>query len=84
MDRTREIAERLGAKVCQSEHTYKERFAMGSVHEYIDTDWIIYMDADERLTEESAKELKQLCDKYADSDITGIVCRYCNCFLGRE
>jgi len=83
-DRTKEIAESLGALVDQSDLTYKKRFAKGISHPYVDTDWIIYMDADERLTPESSKELKKMCDRYLDSDITGIVCRYVNCFLGKE
>ena len=49
-DQTKEIAESLGAEVFQTERSYKERMAMLGGEIPIDTDWILYMDADERLT----------------------------------
>ncbi|HHU05328.1 MAG TPA: glycosyltransferase family 2 protein [Clostridiales bacterium] len=83
-DQTKEIAESLGAEVFQTERSYKERMAMLGGEIPIDTDWILYMDADERLTPESAKELKVLCDEHADADVNGIVCRYRQRFLGKD
>ena len=83
-DSTKEIAESLGAEVYQTERTYKERIAMLGSEIDINTDWILYMDADERLTLESATELKALCDKHVSSDVNGIVCRYRERFLGKD
>lgn len=82
-DRTKEIAESLGAEVFQSDMTYQERFAAGIAREDITSDWILYLDADERLTEESRKEMQELCDKYADTDVNGLVCLYKVVFLGK-
>lgn len=82
-DRTKEIAESLGADVYQSALSYKKRFAVGSKRKDITSDWIIYLDADERLTEESRKELRALCDKHIDTDVNGLVCLYKMVFLGK-
>ena len=83
-DATKEIAESLGAEVYQTERSYKERIAMLDGEIPIHTDWILYLDADERLTPESARELKELCDRYAETEVNGIVCRYRQRFMGKD
>lgn len=85
-DGTKEIAESLGAEVFQSELGYKERFKLGTSElTQITSDWILFLDADERITPEAAAELKELCDRYAsDPQVNGIVVRYRTCFLGKE
>lgn len=85
-DGSRELAEAAGAEVWQDEGDYRARFALGvSELTHIDTDWILFIDADERLTEESRRELKEMCDRYAgDPEVTGIVVRYRTNFLGRD
>lgn len=83
-DRTKEIAESLGAIVIQSDKTYKERLNMGIELKEIETKWILNIDADERLTESSRKELQKLTDKYNDNpDVNGIVLHYYFVFMGK-
>jgi len=84
IDKTKEIAERLGATVYQSDMTYKKRINIGINLDEIKSDWVIYIDADERLTDKSSKELKKLCDKYANhGQINGIVLHYRFFFMGK-
>lgn len=83
-DKTVELAESLGAVVYQKNCGYFDRFQYGMETVDFETDWILFLDADERLTDESAKELKHLCDKYADSDVNGIVVNYRVNFMGKE
>ena len=42
------------------------------------------MDADERLTNQSAKELNELCDKNTNTDVNGIIMRLEVNFLGKS
>lgn len=83
-DHTVEIAKKLGAEVYQHHGTYRPRYDYGMAHTKFDTDWIAFIEADERFTEVSAKELKYLCDLYADTDTNGIVLRDTVCFMGKE
>ena len=55
-DKTKEIAESLGAIVIQSDKTYKERLNLGIELPEITTKWVLNIDADERMTQKSAKE----------------------------
>lgn len=83
-DQTVEIAEALGAEVFQKDCGYYERFQFGMENIDFDTDWILFIDADERLTPESMAELKELCDRYSATDTNGIVVNYRVNFMGRE
>ena len=49
-DRTKEIAESMGAIVIQSDKTYKERLNMGIELKEIETKWILNIDADELMS----------------------------------
>lgn len=83
-DKTKEIAEGLGAKVIQSDLTYKERLNQGINLPEITTNWVMNVDADERLTPESKDELSKLTDKFLnDPKINGIVLRYRFVFMGK-
>ena len=57
------------------------KFALDTID--FDATWLIRLDADEVLTEESSKEIKDLVSKYSDSDINGLVLRYKCFFLGK-
>ena len=46
--------------------------------------WTLRIDADERLTPDSANELTQLCDSNMKTDVTGIVLRFKKNFLGKD
>jgi len=83
-DRTCQIAKRLGAEIYKHEfinhslqYQYAEKIAK------IDTTWTFRIDADERLKEESAKELDMLCCMNENTDVNGIYLRFCNNFMGR-
>lgn len=49
----------------------------------VKTTWILRIDADERLTKESAAELEKLCNENENTDVSGIVLRFYNMFLGK-
>lgn len=49
-----------------------------------ETVWTLRIDADERLTPDSANELTQLCDSNMKTDVTGIVLRFKKNFLGKD
>lgn len=83
-DRTKEIAEGLGAKVIQSDMTYKERLNTGINLPEVTTAWVMNIDADERMTPESCKELSKVTEKYQnDQKINGVVLRYHFVFMGK-
>lgn len=83
-DRTKEIAESLGAKVIQSEKSYKERLNWAIDLPEIQTQWIFNIDADERLTEKLRRELTYLTEKYSKNDnVNGIVLHYYFVFMGK-
>lgn len=83
-DKTKEIAESLGAKVIQSEKSYKERLNEGINLDEIATQWVLNIDADERLTPDSCKELTKLTEKYGkNKQVNGIVLHYYFVFMGK-
>lgn len=83
-DKTKEIAEKLGAIVIQNDDDYKARLNSGINLSIIDTTWVLNIDADERLTSEARKELCRLTDKYKnDPVINGVVLRYHFVFMGK-
>lgn len=83
-DNTVEIAEKLGAEVFRHEfYNYAKQYMYAVEVADVKTKWILRIDADERLTEESAKELEKLCEENTDTDVTGIVLRFYNMFLGK-
>src|SRR3972149_11675155 len=58
VDRTRELAERLGAKVIKTANKPMFHINKNMAFKECRGEWIFYIDADERVTEELAKELK--------------------------
>ena len=83
-DRTAEIAKGLGAEVVIHEfYNYSKQYKYAVESADIKTKWILRIDADERLTKESAEELAELCQKNADTNVNGIVIRFCNYFMGK-
>lgn len=72
-DRTQEIAKEMGAEVYFHEfetHAKQRNWAIDNLN--IDTKWILRIDADERFTEESCKELESLLEEHKDDDVNGI------------
>lgn len=83
-DHTKDIAENLGAKVIQSDMTYKERLNYGINMPDVDTKWVMNIDADERMTPETIKELNKATEIYLNNTkINGIVLRYHFVFMGK-
>lgn len=69
-DKTAAIAEKLGAKVVK--HTFQDfsdqrNFALP----YALTEWVLYLDSDERLTEEFKKEVEEKISKNQEFDAVG-------------
>lgn len=86
-DRTVEIAKEKGAVVLihpMERFFYAKQFMYGMENGDIQTKWVLRMDADERLTESSAKELDALCNANEDTDVNGIVLRFEVTFLGKK
>lgn len=84
-DKTVELAEQLGAEVFQHEFVNQaKQYIYGVEVADIKTKWIFRIDADERLTVESAKEIEQICNKNENTDVNGIVVRFKVNFMGKE
>ena len=84
-DKTVEIAKRMGAEIYQHEfENYAKQYIYGVEISKIDTIWTLRIDADERLTEESAKELEELCNINNNTNVSGIVLRFKKNFLGKD
>lgn len=84
-DNTVEIAQGLGAEVYQHEFlNYSKQYKYAVEVADVQTKWILRIDADERLTPESARELNILCENNNDTNVTGIVLRFCNMFMGKS
>ena len=84
-DRTVSIAAGLGADIY--EHVFEnqaKQYLYGMQVAAVNTKWIIRIDADERLTEESAAEIKQLCLENMDTDVNGLILRFEVRFMGRQ
>lgn len=84
-DKTVEIAKRMGAEVYQHPfENYAKQYMYGVEVAKAETVWTLRIDADERLTPDSANELTQLCDSNMKTDVTGIVLRFKKNFLGKD
>lgn len=86
-DRTVDIARECGAGVLVNElkpFLYAKQFLYGMENAGIDTKWVLRIDADERLTKESAAELETLCAENAETDVNGIVLRFEVNFMGKK
>lgn len=83
-DNTINIARSLGAEVYQHDfYNYAKQYMYAIDIANVKTKWVLRIDADERLTEESAKELQVLCDNNMETDVSGIVLRFYNIFMGK-
>lgn len=84
-DNTVEYAKKCGVEVYQhpfETHARQYKYAVKIAD--IKTKWILRIDADERLTPDSANELEQVCNSNMESDVTGIIVRFKKNFLGKD
>ena len=84
-DDTVKKAEELGAVVHQHEFiNYSKQFMYGMEVADIQTKWVLRIDADERLTDASAAEINELCERNTDTDVNGLVLRFEVNFMGKK
>lgn len=84
-DSTEMYVKNLGGEVYK--HVFENQarqFMYGIEVANIKTKWVFRIDADERLTEESARELEMLCNQNEDTDVNGIILRFEVQFMGRK
>lgn len=85
IDATVEIAKELGAEVYQHKFINQaKQFIFGLETMNIQTKWVFRIDADERLTINSSKEIEKLCNDNENTDINGIIVRFEVEFLGKK
>lgn len=83
-DATCAVAREYGAQVYEHEFVnYGAQFQWAVDNCGVDSDWILRIDADERLTRDSADELAELCGEHLHTDVNGIVLRFRVCFMGK-
>lgn len=78
-DKTAEIAESAGARVISFEHSSFARLREEAL-KHVKTDWLIYIDADERVTPQLAKEIMHAA---ASSEVTALALKRKNIFYGQ-
>lgn len=84
-DNTVDLAHEAGADVIQNHWiNYSTQFNFGIENAGIKTKWVLRLDADERLTPESLKELGELLEKHGNTDVNGIILRFEVVFLGKK
>lgn len=84
-DKTVDIARNCGVEVIQHEfQTHAKQYKYAVNQSDIKTRWILRIDADERLTPDSAYELENLCNENMETDVTGIIVRFKKNFLGKD
>lgn len=84
-DKTVEIARGFGAEVYQHPfENYAKQYMYAVETAKADTVWTLRIDADERLTPDSANELEKLCNANMNTDVAGITLRFKKNFLGRD
>lgn len=84
-DKTVELARREGAEVYQHAfENYAKQYNYAVEKAMVRTVWTLRIDADERLTEESAVELDRLCEANMLSNVSGIVLRFKKNLLGKN
>lgn len=82
-DKTEEICRKYGVKFVQREFIdHSEQFNWALDNIYIDTEWIIRVDADEEFTSELANEINESLSK-VDSEIAGIILKRRVHFMGK-
>ena len=85
-DNTVDVAKSLGSEVMVNElkpFLYAKQFLYAMDNADIRTKWVFRIDADEELTEETAREIDNLCNENEDTDVNAIIVRFEVNFMGR-
>lgn len=84
-DKTLDIAKKYGAEIMQHEFVnYASQYIYAEENSDINTQWVLRLDADERLTAEARDEIERICNDNKDTDISAVDVYYKVSFLGRE
>lgn len=84
-DKTIEIVKKYGVEVYQHPfENYAKQYKYGVEVANIKTMWTLRIDADERFTPDSARELEEMCNANMKTNVTGIVLRFKKNFLGKD
>lgn len=84
-DKTVELAKNLGAETYLHEFiNHGKQFLYGLNETGVNTRWVLRIDADERLTEASAREIEELCNENTDTDVNGLILRFEVEFMGKQ
>lgn len=84
-DKTVEIARSKGAEVYQHIfENYAKQYIYGENIANIKTKWTLRIDADERFTKKSAREIEILCNENEFTNVNGIIVRYVNIFMNKK
>ena len=84
-DKTIEIAKKYGVEVYQHPfENYSKQYNYGVEVANIKTIWTLRIDADERFTPDSARELEELCNANIKTNVNGIILRFKKNFLGKD
>lgn len=84
-DSTVEISQKLGAEIYQHEFINQAKQFQYALNETnVKTKWVMRLDADERLTNETSAEIEEICCANINTDINGIIIRFEVNFLGKK
>lgn len=82
-DDTVRIAKRMGSRIVSSSSDDFSVLRMAGAHAAAGT-WLLYLDADERVTPALEKEIRSIVTTYEDGDPVGYFVRRQNYYLGQE
>lgn len=84
-DKTLEVAKSFGADILQNKfYNYASQYIFAEENADIKTQWVLRLDADERLTDEARAEIERICNENADTDVSAVDVYYKVSFLGKE
>ena len=84
-DNTLNIVKGYNVDVYQDKRLVRDRIRWVLEENIVKTKWVLFLDADERITKVAREELLSLCKKYQDDKtINGIVVRYRLNFMGKD
>lgn len=84
-DKTIDIAKEFGAEIVQHKFVnYASQYIFAEENAEINTQWVLRLDADERLTDEARDEIERICNENADTDVSAVDVYYKVSFLSKE